>query len=195
MSHRQNGIPLFNVTLTQKKALYLNRHIINTLTNVTRTNVTQTNCHLDKILPFRCHNQVSSVTSIFSSGQMSPGQMSLGQMSPGQILPCQPCSTAQLDHQKHLFPLVPSSGAECGNAIYMITLFVYEDEYLCLWCDSCIVAARPWKCATDRGSSAVGYTVPACPGSKQAHSKQHRYYTDIDTLNAEIIYNDSFLLT
>ena len=102
MSHRQNGIPLFNVTLTQRKALYLNRHIINTLTNVTRTNVTQTNCHLDKILPFRCHNQVSSVTSIFSSGQMSPGQMSLGQMSPGQILPYQPCSTAQLDHQKHL---------------------------------------------------------------------------------------------
>ena len=51
MSHRQNGIPLFNVTLTQKKALYLNRHIINTLTNVTRTNVTQTNCHLDKKLP------------------------------------------------------------------------------------------------------------------------------------------------
>merc|ERR1712243_356422 len=51
MSHRQNGIPPFNVTLTQKKALYLNRHIINTLTNVTRTNVTQTNCHLDKKLP------------------------------------------------------------------------------------------------------------------------------------------------
>ena len=25
--------------------------------------------------------------------------------------------------------------------------------------------------------------------------RQHRYYTDIDTLNAEIIYNDSFLLT
>ena len=115
MSHRQNGIPLFNVTLTQKKALYLNRHIINTLTNVTRTNVTQTNCHLDKILPFRCHNQVSSVTSIFSSGQMSPGQMSLGQMSPGQILPCQPCSTAQLDHQKHLFPLVPSLGPSVEN--------------------------------------------------------------------------------
>ena len=116
----------FNVTLTQRKspvpeqALLLeekpctsqafikkkspvpHRHIINTLTNVTRTNVTQTNCHLDKILPFRCHDQVSSVTSIFSSGQMSPGQMSLGQMSPGQILPCQPCSTAQLDHQEHL---------------------------------------------------------------------------------------------
>ena len=27
------------------------RHIINTLTNITRTNVTQTNCHLDKKLP------------------------------------------------------------------------------------------------------------------------------------------------
>ena len=91
------------------------RHIINTLTNVTRTNVTQTNCHLDKILPFRCHDQVSSVTSIFSSEQMSPGQMSLGQMSPGQILPCQPCSTAQLDHQKHLFPLVPSLGPSVEN--------------------------------------------------------------------------------
>ena len=128
MSHRQNGIPLLMSPWHREKALYLNRHylsrskspvphrhIINTLTNVTRTNVTQTNCHLDKILPFRCHDQVSSVTSIFSSGQMSPGQMSPGQMSPGQILPCQPCSTAQLDHQKHLFPLVPSLGPSVEN--------------------------------------------------------------------------------
>ena len=92
--------------------------------------------------------------------------MSLGQMSPGQILPCQPCSTAQLDHQKHLFPLVPSSGAECGNAIYMITLFVYEDEYLCLWYDSCIVenpdAAEAGKCGwcLRKQEGAVGWPEP-----------------------------------
>ena len=90
-------------------------YIINTLTNVTRTNVTQTNCHLDKKLPLDAMIRCPLSRQLFSSRQMSPGQMSLGQMSPGQILPCQPCSTAQLDHQKHLFPLVPSLGPSVEN--------------------------------------------------------------------------------
>ena len=86
-------------------------------TNVTRTK-NQDKCPQDK-----CHQD-----KLFDNHLLK-----LGQMTPGQIPPSQPSSTVQLGHQKRLFPLVLSSGAECGNANYRITLYYLWRYVPCVW--------------------------------------------------------------
>ena len=116
-------------------------------------------CHLNKLSPgqnvtCRCHDQVSSV---MAQGQMTIIYWHLDKCHLDKShFPKDyqsPSNTAQFVHQIHLSPIVLSSGAECGNANYRITLYY-------LW--RSVPCGMTWL--PDHDSSAMRHLACSLPG-------------------------------